>query len=265
MKNGYNMTRCGWYTLLLVTSFCQASPFIVYTAPLPDFMISTGPTLAQSRGLAIEILTGACRQAGLDCRPGPVLPWPRAQSEAKIVPNAILTNVTRTPARELLWQWVTPIYTDHVYEITLKNRRFYSSLQAIHQQKVRVGSLSGVGVTSTLQSMGSNPVTSMDTDIGFSRLIGGQIDVFLIQGMTLRSAIDSLQNGPHRAMLAQASAALRTTRLNAPTQLWVVASRSTPPANVKLLSQALIRFLGTNDYRQILNHYESQIPHLGQH
>lgn len=260
------LTRHGVKTLLLLLTLCapavDAYPFIVYTGEVPDYMISTGPTLEQSTGLITEIDAAAFKQAGLEVRLAPEMPWARAQALAVKQPGAVLPELCRTVERESHWRWLVMVFNENIYALTLKDHTAWYSLEDMQAQHARIGTRRGSGTASLLQGMGIKANEAIDTDTSFAQLASGTIDVLLIQKFALHPAIDSLQHGPHQALLAPLITQLRATLLPDGIEEWGVTSRSTPQAEAQKLTDALRAFMATAQFQTILNKYEARVPAL---
>ncbi|TDR82958.1 transporter substrate-binding domain-containing protein [Paludibacterium purpuratum] len=266
MKKWSNGVANALLMLLLGIGAVPASgqALTVYTAWVPDYMISTGATLDQSTGLITEIAAGAFRQAHLQVNMAPEMPWLRAQTVAMTQPGAILLGLSRTPARERHWQWLALTFDEQIYAMTLQGRPSYTSILDMKVRHARVGTRLGSGSASLLHSNGIAVVEAVDTDTSFSQLSAGMIDVLLVQKFALRPALDSLSYGAHAELLSGLLPRLHATLLPDDIQQWMVASLTTPAEEGQKLRAAIESFRNTEQYKAILTKYEETVPHLAE-
>ena len=250
------------FQALLCVSFVYATPFTVYTAPVPDYMIRTGPTLDQSTGLITEIAAGAFRDAHIKVWMAPEMPWARAQSIAMLTPGAVLLELSRTPAREPHWKWLALTFDEKIFAISLQNHPGYTSIKDMKTRHARVGTRLGSGAASLLQSNGIQVNEAVDTDTSFSQLASGEINVLLIQKFALRPAIEALRKGPHARLLSPMIPQLRYTLLPDDVQQWLVTSRATPAADAQRLGEAMNNFRKSGKYHALIIKYEATVPPL---
>jgi len=163
----------------------RASEFTVYASPLGEYMIKVGPSLDESTGLMMEIAAAAFRQAGLQVKVAPSMPWARAQVEAMHQPGAILVLLAKTPAREDQWRWLSMMYTDKIYGITIREKAVFSSFDEIKTKKPRVAVKIGTASESILKSMGVAVDSTPDEHRNLLKLFYDRVDVVLLQGMVL--------------------------------------------------------------------------------
>lgn len=254
----------GLAALLLAFSAlgARAAELVVYASPLGEYMSKVAPSLDESTGLMLEVAASAFKQAGLPVKMAPETPWARAQAEAKDIPGAILFGLARTPLRESQWKWLAPIYTDKIYAFTLAGQPAYTSFEDIRSRKARVGTKLGSASESILKGMGVTVDASPDMEKNLMKLFSGRIDVLLLQGMYIDSAIrimlDSRYGDDFRPMIGDLR---RTAVMDVP--LWMVTSRKTPEADVRRLRGVVERFKRTPDYREIIRKYEARLSDLG--
>jgi polar amino acid transport system substrate-binding protein len=262
-KTGGRPLCTAWLAALLLTAGLRvcAAELTVHAAYMPDYMIETGPTLEKSRGLMLEILAGAVRNARLPVRMARAAPWVRAQKEAQATPGAILPLLARTPLRENQWHWLAVAYTDKLYAYTLKGRPAYTSLDDIRLKRPRIGLKSGSAAESLTRGMGITTDVSPDMDRNFIKLISGRTEVLLLQGIEVSPVVYDLYHGAHAAMFRAGLVGVQHYPiLELP--LWVVTSVHTPRADELRLIDALEKFKRTAEYQSIVKKYESRANNL---
>jgi len=241
----------------LASYAAHGAELTVYPSSLPDYMITTGPTLAQSSGMMMEIAAAAFGAAHLRVELAPSSPWPRAQALAIHQPGAILLVLAQSPQRFPDWRWLSVVYTDTLYGFTLRGRARYSSLAQIKQSKPRVAAKLGAAAVSLMQTMGIAVDASPASDDNFMKLVTGKADVLLMQGMAVYPALQSLRQGPHQVLFSQWIPTFQLTPVMA-IPLWVVTSLATPPAEAQKIADALDRFKTTAQYRAIVKKYQAR-------
>ena len=263
---GISSSQCvrplGGCLLLLLSLPALPAALTVYTAPVPDYMISTGASLERSSGLSVEILAGALRAAHIDVRMAPAMPWTRAQAVAAQQAGAILPELTRTPVREGQWKWLTITYVERIYAVDMGGKPACSSLACLKRTGLRVGARLGSGTDSLLRSAGITPYEASDTDTSFSQLASGRIDVLLVQKLALRAALQSLARGEHSKYLAPLIPQLHYSLLDDEIPQWLVVSRTTPDDDAQRLRQAVESFRQSGQYRAIVAKYQHLVPLL---
>jgi len=243
--------------MMLSASVC-ATPLTVHSAILPDYVISIGPTLDESTGLMIEIAAGALKSADIPVAMAREAPWERAQREAMNEPGAILPMLTRTPARDPDWNWLTVMYDEKLYALTMKGHPHYSSLDDILLAHARVSVTLGTAGESLLRHSGIPLFVSPEMDMNILRLISGQDDVVLVSGMMFRPTVRNMLSGEHRAEFAPQVKNLCLTPIMDVPQ-WVVVSRYTPAADSQRIKTAFERFKLSPGYREIVKKYETTL------
>lgn len=253
----------GFVALLLAFGAhgARTTEFVVYASPLGEYMTKVGPSLEESAGLMLEIAASAFKPSDLLARMAPQMPWARAQAEAKEIPGAILFGLARTPQRESQWQWLSPVYTDKIYAFTLAGRPAYSSFEDIRRQKPKVGTKLGSASESILKGMGMSVDASPDMERNFMKLFSGRVDVILLQGMYVDSAIQTMLSSRYGDEFSPRVRDLRRVAIME-VPLWMVTSRKTPDADAQRLRGAIGRFKKTADYREIIRKYEARLSGL---
>jgi hypothetical protein len=246
--------------LLLLALPVRPAALMVYTGPVPDYMISTGVSLDSSSGLSIEILAGALRAAHITVRMEPAMPWTRAQAVAVHQAGAILPGLTRTSVRERQWKWLTVTYVERIYAVTLGGKPDCTSLACMKRNGLRVGVRLGSGTASLLRSIGISPDEAIDTDTSFSQLASGKIDVLLVQKLAVRPALQSLAHGEHSKYLAPLIPQLHYSLLGDEIPQWLVVSRLTSDDDARRLRLAMDAFRQSAQYRAIITKYQNMVP-----
>jgi ABC-type amino acid transport substrate-binding protein len=250
-----------WTAVFAFTSSVQAVELTVHGAVIPEYSAKIAPTLNESSGLMIELSAAAFKRANLQIKMARETPWSRAQMDAMHEPGGILAHLSRTPAREDNWQWLTIMYTDKVYAYTLSDQPTYTSYEEIKKRNPRVGAKLGSASESLLKGMGVEVDVTPDLNKSFLKLLEGRLDVLLIQGMEVYPALEDIVNSQygeeHRSRIR---ALRRVAIMDIP--LWVVTSKLTPEADVQTLNHALQSFKQTSEYLAIIRKYETKLANL---
>lgn len=85
------------------TSGAQAVQWLSEAFPPFSFVGPSGP-----RGIAVDLMKASLAQAGLPEAAPAFMPWARVLQVLALPAPACVTAMTRTPARESLYQWVGP-------------------------------------------------------------------------------------------------------------------------------------------------------------
>ncbi|MDN3640609.1 transporter substrate-binding domain-containing protein [Simiduia curdlanivorans] len=115
----------------LIGSFLIVASFMAQAQTLSDltYITENAPPwnyLEQDRleGMAVDLLEQVTDHAGASVKRSDimVLPWARAYSRAKTMPNQVIFSIFKTPARERLFKWAGPFAKNRLVLIAKKSR-----------------------------------------------------------------------------------------------------------------------------------------------
>ncbi len=160
----------------------------IYTEASPPFSYMTGKdTTRKVEGSSVDIVneiqsrTGHVNKINMSV-------WTDAYSVVQYLPNSAIFNITRTPERENMFQWVGPISTSRSYFYTLASSGL--SIQTIDQAKALKSIATPEGwftydylVKNGFQNIVATSRTSMEA---FQQLISGEVQALLMTDLDVK-------------------------------------------------------------------------------
>lgn len=132
----------------------------------------------QLRGISIDVLDQALKNFGLQPVTVKSYPWVRGYEAVLRGPNVVLFSMTRTVARENLFQWVGPISPTEIVLIAKKGRVKFDEENLLRRYSVGVVR-SDIGELLVSQKFGSvNLQYSSQPDQVARQLISDRIDIW---------------------------------------------------------------------------------------
>ncbi|HXP95167.1 MAG TPA: transporter substrate-binding domain-containing protein [Telmatospirillum sp.] len=236
----------------MVTHSARAEEkFIIESSPsISPYTISVEKDGVPAKGIAMEIVVGALKKAGLDyVKPMEDQSWKRVQVNAMETPNSLLFTYLRTKEREPTVKWIAPLFDETTIFYTKKDSPAVSSLDQIKKSYKNIGVMLGVSTESRAKAewdMAGNVHGSPTEEQNAKMLVADHLDGWLAQ--------------KHMAVMAMAGVpeakdVLKENFVVAKDPLWVVTSLKTPDETVAKLRQAIEDFKKTPEYLKIMDAY----------
>jgi polar amino acid transport system substrate-binding protein len=227
----------------------KAENFEIFTAIIPPYTSSL-PLDAAPTGVMIEIVMAAFAEHNLSIKtPVRNLPWSRSQQLAAETANSIIIPFARTAARDPNYKWISIILDEKNYIYTKIDSPALNSLNDLKLVN-RIGVLAGSAQDSISKQLGLEaalqPVPSNKQN--FEKLALGRIDAAFSQGLM---AFEAIQELPEEVR--------KTIQRGAPVgdlPLWAATSLNTSDAVIEQARAALIPFLKTKQYQDIIKKYQ---------
>lgn len=133
----------------------------------------------QAQGFAVDLLRLMAGHAGLPLELQ-VLPWQRALQVAEASPRSLLFSLTRTPEREVQFQWVGPIAQRRILIYKLASRGDLALSQLGDLGGARIGVVRDSAADRALQAAGLRPGIDLehglDDATNLRKLLAGRMD-----------------------------------------------------------------------------------------
>lgn len=166
-----------WFSALLILLVwlpVQAEKVRLTTEAYPPFNMS-GRT-GEITGISTDIVRELCRRAGVDYSIE-LMPWVRAYNEALEHANVGVFSTTRTPEREALFKWVSPLtFNNWVFMAKASRNIRLASLE--EAKRYRIGGYKGDAVAVFLQSQGFELDLVNRDDLNALKLARERIDLW---------------------------------------------------------------------------------------
>ena len=172
-----------------------------------------------------------------------VVPWSRAQINARTQPDSCFYSAARTPEREQQYQWVGPLSSEYIALYSRSDRpiRLGNLQEARHW---RVGGQLGDAYVKWVVSQGV-PVEELGgTGNSLDKLLHNRIDLWVVGSIA----------GPYTAMLQGQQLApsyISTER----SDLWMACNKSIPAEVIQQLNSLIKRYAEDGTRQQLLERY----------
>lgn len=220
------------------------------SSSITPYTISVEKDGVSAKGLAMEIVLGALKKAGLDyVKPMDDPSWKRAQADAIETPNSLLFTYLRTKEREPTVKWIAPLFDEATNFYTKKDSPAVSSRDQIKKNYKNIGVMLGVSTESRAKAewdMADIVHASATEEQNAKMLVAGHLDGWLVQK---HMAIVAMAGVP------EAKDVIMENFVVAKDPLWIVTSLKTPDGTVEKLRQAIENFKKTPDYLKIMDAY----------
>lgn len=163
----------------------------IITTNYPPFQYQENGKL---RGVSYEIVIALLDRSGLDI-PIFIYPWERAKHEIETEPNTLFFNLSRTAAREDLFEWIADITPTniHLWKLKSNNDIIMTSFEDI--KNYSIGVLENTVSHSYLQNLDipdSNFTKSVYTEDLVRMLIFSRVDVIPLDEIAFKYIISQL-------------------------------------------------------------------------
>ncbi len=159
--------------LLLFAGLVRAE-FQLTTESYPPFNMNDAN--GEITGISTEIVREIFKRNKLDYTIS-LLPWNRAYSMATEKPNIGVFSTTRTPEREALFKWVSPLTLNNWVFLSRKDRNIQLKSFA-DAKKYRVGGYRGDAIALYLEKQGFELDLVRKDDLNAVKLARGRIDLW---------------------------------------------------------------------------------------
>lgn len=164
----------------------------IYTEASPPYSYMTGlDTTRKVEGSSVDIVNEIQARTGHVNKINMSL-WTDAYAIVQYLPNSALFNITRTPARENMFQWVGPISTSKSYFYTLASSGL--TIETMDQAKALQSIATPEGwftydylVNNGFQNIVATSRTSMEV---FQQLINGDVQALLLTDLDVKWLAD---------------------------------------------------------------------------
>ncbi|MYM23943.1 transporter substrate-binding domain-containing protein [Duganella sp. FT135W] len=181
-------------------------------------------------GYATDVLEAALAHAGID-HSVQIYPWARAFQMARSQPNVLIYSIVRTPEREELFQWVTPLAPRSVYLYKLASRRDIKVRTVEDLRRYRIAANRGDVVEEQLHQLGLNADLGALDETNLRKVVVGRVDLMVASERTLKDLCQRIQ--------VRCSQLERAMPMPGMGDYYVAASLGTPPATVQAVRTEL--------------------------
>lgn len=226
---------------LLLSPSNAAEPSIkLVAAEFPPLTTNTG---GQSSGVVLEVVSEACRRAGiaLEFR---FLPWQRAQLETLASNDVLIIPFTRTPSRETQYQWIAPVLEFHTVLVTLAKPP--SSVD--EARKLVVGYVRGTSFKDEAEHAGFAYVEETDDDVTNARKLKlGRIGAWMTTDLMARGVYRQAGFDPAELKYGPTLGPVKVS--------WVAASHEFPKEIAAKIADTIDRMRADGSYQAIVRRY----------
>lgn len=196
------------------------------------------------RGVYIEQLKIVLEETGTDYEVA-VMPWARAIALAGTQSMHCVFAAARTPEREKLFKWVSPIHSDR--NILVARREADINLSSLEDaRKYRVGTQRGDYTEALLETRGFEQVdVGADFQITLHKLAAGRIDLMPMSESTFKS----LPADTFKEVITFSRQ-----------QLGLACNKSVPDALIAKLQARLDKLIADGTQQQIFDRYKVASP-----
>jgi len=215
-------------------------PITVVAAEFPPLTTDAG---GRPGGIVLDALREAGKRAGIPLRFS-FLPWERAKREVLENPRELIIPFTRTPGRELSYQWVAPVVGFDTVLITLDAP--LTSLDAARQRVV--GYVRGTSFTDEAREAGFTHVEeSIDDATNARKLKSGHIQAWITTDLMAGAVYREAGFDPGELKYGMK---LGETKIS-----YVAASPDFPPAIAEKIADALAAMRADGTLEAIVKRY----------
>ena len=239
-----------WGCLPACANTAELPEITAYTDERPPYSFSAQ---GQVKGIAADLLTGACQDAGLLCRIQ-VVPWARGYAMALSRPNTLVFAAVRRPDREALFQWIGPIMPRSIW-VWVRNDALQRTGGSTQLKDYRFGIVRGNASLPDLQAAGvpAGSISIESSQAALQRLLErGWIDAVigteLAMNWTGRTARDS------------AAPMTRLTKLSDEGAYHYALSTKTDPRVVDRLQASIDKLRRNGSLDEIMKRYSQREP-----
>lgn len=225
----------------------------IYTEASPPYSYMTGKdTTRKILGSSVDIVNEIQARTGYVNKINMSV-WTDAYSVVQYLPNSAIFNITRTPERENMFQWVGPISSSRSYFYTLKSSGL--TVTTIAQAKALKSVATPAGwftydylVKNGFQNIVATSRTSLEA---FQQLIKGEVQALLMTDLDVKWLAD-LSKVP----LSDLSQQLQASDLKD----YIAFSLNTPATTVQLWQQKLDAMKADKTFDTIWNKWFAGYP-----
>ncbi|MFK3777007.1 substrate-binding periplasmic protein [Agrobacterium sp. NPDC089420] len=229
-------------TLLALATPASAAKLFLTTEVYPPYNLQAGDGSVQ--GVYFDQLKIVLEDTGTSYEVA-VMPWARAIALATTQAMHCVFATARTPEREELFKWVSPIHVDR--NILVARREANINLSSLDEaRKYRVGTQRGDYTEALLEKLGFSQVdVGADFAITLHKLKAGRIDLMPMSESTFRALpADTFKE------------VITLTRQ----QLGLACNRSVPDALIAKLQARLDRLIADGTQQRIFDRYNLVSP-----
>ena len=228
------------YVLVAMAGYANAVESVhLFTEHYPPFNMQDEETV---RGTNTDLLNTAFTELGIEVTHR-VVPWARAQANARIIDNACFYSAVRTAEREPLYLWAGPLSREYITLFALKNRPI--NLDSVADAaNWRVGGQLGDAYVQWLLDRGIEVDTLGGSTSSIEKLIYDRLDLWVAGSI----------GGPMMAME-------RNVELHAAFQsdegseLWLACHPDIPSDLIDQLNELIARYHADGTSQRILERY----------
>lgn len=164
------------------------------------------------------------------------MPWARAYKVAQTQPNTLIYSIVRTAERESMFQWIGVLLSTKTFLVTLQERSDITINTLLDLKHYRVGVKRDDVVYQHLSQypLFRQMVFLPETETTLKMLLKQRIDIIAVSPVHLEFMCKKLGCRPGNFRYI-----FELKELN--NDFYLAASKSTPPATVRLLRQALMK------------------------
>lgn len=225
----------------------------IYTESSPPFSYMTGKdTTRKVEGSSVDILNEIQTRTGHVNKINMSL-WTDAYSVVQYLPNSAIFNITRTPERENMFQWVGPISTSRSYFYTLASSGL--TIQTIDHAKALNSIATPEGwftydylVKNNFKNIVATSHTSMEA---FQQLINGEVQALLMTDLDVKWLADI-----SKVSLSNLTQQMQASDLKD----YIAFSLNTPASTIQLWQQHLNAMKSDETFNTIWNKWFKGYP-----
>lgn len=214
-------------------------PVRLYLDHYPPFNIEENDRIHGSNSIQLQMAFAALNIEAIHR----VVPWSRAQINARTQPDSCFYSAARTAEREDQYQWVGPLSSEYIALYSRSDRPIHlSNLQ--EAQHWRVGGQLGDAYVKWVISQGV-PVEELGgTGSSLEKLLHNRIDLWVVGSIA----------GPYTAML-QGQQLVPSYISTERSDLWMACNKSIPAEVIQQLNSMIKRYTEDGTRQQLLERY----------
>jgi polar amino acid transport system substrate-binding protein len=247
-------------TFSIVTNYLPGLPIDympgtiqIYTEACPPFSYYTGKdTTRKIEGASVDIVNEIQARTGHVNKLNMSL-WLDAYAIVQYLPNSALFNMTRTPEREAMFQWVGPISTSRSYFYTLASSGL--TVSTIEQAKALQSIATPKGwfthdylIQNNFQNIVATALTSTEA---FQQLLNGEVQALLMTDLDVKWLAE-ISETP----LANLTQQLQASDLKD----YIAFSLNTPASTVQQWQQYLVAMNSDGTFNTLWNKWFEGFP-----